>query len=251
MNVTAKLVRLHLVEKNIRGLTERLKQAETYLGAQNGLVQQLDAQRESLRGQLRQVEAALKNDENEAAAFDQRIERLREQMNAAKSNKEYSAFLAEINTLKADKKAVDERQLVSMQKVEDLRKQVAAVEEQRAEREKVRGVAEAERDQRMGEIKGRLEELTRERAAAAEEVPERALKIFDTRVAEGHEDIMAPLEEHDRRNREYCCGSCQVLLPLEKLNGLLGRGELTLCTNCGVLLYLEESVRENVSSTRR
>lgn len=251
MNVTAKLVRLHLVEKNIRGLTERLKQAEAYLGAQSGLVQQLDAQRESLRGQLRLVEATLKNEENEAAGFEQRIERLRDQMNAAKSNKEYSAFLTEINTLKADKKAVDERTLATMQKAEDLRKQVAAVEEQRAEREKVRAVAESERDLRMGEIKGRLDELTRERASAAEEVPERALKIFDTRVAEGHEDIMAPLEEHDRRNREYACGSCQVLLPLEKLNGLLGRGELTLCTNCGVLLYLEESVRENVSSTRR
>ena len=251
MNVTAKLVRLHLVEKNIRGLTERLNQAERYLGTQIDSLKQLEAQHESLRGQLRQVEASLKNDETEAAAFDQKIERLRAQMNAAKSNKEYTAFLTEINTFKADKKAVEDRMIGVMQKAEELRKQVADLDTAKAERDKVRGVAETERDQRLAEIKDRLEELRRERAAAASDVPERALKVFEARVSEGYDDIMAPLEEHDRRNREYACGSCQVLLPLEKLNGLLGRGEVTQCSSCGALLYLEETVRENVSSTRR
>lgn len=251
MNVTAKLVRLHIVEKNLRGLTERLNQAERYLESQTALLAQADAQRESLRGQLRQVEAALKNDENEAALFEQKISKLRDQMNAAKSNKEYTAFLTEINTLKTDKKTVEDRQLASMQKTEELRKQVESAETQRAEREQLRAVAVTDRDKRMSEIKDRLDELRVEREQAAKDVPERALKVFETRVAEGHDDIMAPLEEHDRRNREYACGSCQVLLPLEKLNGLLGRGELTACSSCGAILYLDEGVRENVASTRR
>lgn len=251
MSVTAKLVRLHRVEIQIRGLTERLHAAERYLSAQDEALAELDAKLTALRGQLRQLEVALKNDENEAATFEARIQKLREQMNSAKTNKEYTTFLTEINTIKADKSRVEEKELASMTKVEEVRAEVAKADAERADRAKVRGVAKADRDQREAEIRDRLEELRRERAVAAADVPERALKAFEGRIAQGHDDIMAALEEHDRRNREYCCGACQVLLPLEKLNALVGRGELTACTNCGALLYLEEEVKGNVVATRK
>lgn len=251
MSVTAKLVRLHRVEIQIRGLTERLGQADRYLTAQDDMLAALAKQAEGVKTHLRQAEASVKNDETEAASFEAKIQRLREQMNAAKTNKEYTAFLTEINTLKAEKGKVEERELGLMTKVEEFRAQMAKIEADRAEREKVRGVAKAERDQREAEIRDRLAELKNERTAAAEDVPARALQAFESRITLGHDDIMAPLEEHDRRNREYCCGSCQVLLPLEKLNALIGRGELTACTNCGVLLFIEEDVKGNVVSASR
>lgn len=251
MSVTAKLVRLHRVEIQIRGLTERLGQADRYLQTQDQTLAALTKQADGIRAQLRQTEASLKNDESEAAGFDAKIQRLREQMNAAKTNKEYTAFLTEINTLKADKGKVEERELGLMTKAEEFRAQLARIDAERAEREKVREVAKSERDQREAEIRDRLEELKGERAAAASDVPARALEAFESRIAQGHDDIMAPLEEHDRRNREYCCGSCQVLLPLEKLNALIGRGELTACTSCGVLLFIEEDVKGNVVAASR
>ncbi len=251
MSVTAKLVRLHRVEIQIRGLTERLHQADRYLKMQDDTLAALDKQAETVRAQLRMAEATLKNDETEAAGIEDRIAKYREQMNAAKTNKEYTAFLTEINTLKADKAKVEERELGQMTKAEELRAQAAKIEAEREDRLKVRTVAKADRDQREAEIHDRLEELKRERVAAADDVPERALAAFQYRITQGHDEIMAPLEEHDRRNREYCCGACQVLLPLEKLNALIGRGELTACTNCGVLLFIEEEVKGNVVSASR
>jgi len=251
MNITAKLVRLHLVEVQIRGLTGRLKSAESYLQAQNNQLGALTQKRDAITKQVRQLEATVHNQENEIAGIDERIAKLRDQMSQAKTHKEYTAFVTEVSTLKADRGLIEENALGSMTQLEELRAEAARIEEEHAEREKLRSVAQADRDQREAEIRDRLQELRDERVAVAAEVPPDALKIFETRAkVHPDDDLMAPLEEHDRRHMEYACGSCQVLLPMEKLNGLLGRGDLTLCTNCGVILFLEDSVREAHASKR-
>lgn len=253
MTVTAKLLRLFRVEQQIKGLRTRLDAAERYLIEQDKHLAAIDARLKLLKAQCRQVEAAAANDEGEAARIESRIAKLREQMNSAKTNKEYSAFLSEISTLKADKSAVDERALGSLTKLEEIRGQIADIEGKRAEREKVRAVAQTDRDQREAEIKDRLAELQRERDAAAKEVPPSVLSTFEARMERADEidDVMAALEVHDRKRMEFLCGSCQVLLPMEKINSLLGRGDMATCTSCGCILYVEESVRDSVTPTSK
>lgn len=251
MNVTAKLVRLHLVESQIRGLTGRLKGAESYLQTQTEQIITLGGQRESVAKQLRQLEATVHNNETEIGSIDARIAKLRDQMNSAKTNKEYVAFNTEVGVLKADKSNIEERAIGSLTRVEELRAELTRLDASLAEREQVRAVAQADRDQRESEIRDRLHELRQERERVAAEVPPDALKHFEHRAKlHPEDDLMAPLEEYDRRNMEYACGACQVLLPIEKLNGLLGRGLLTTCSNCGVILYLEDALREAHTSKR-
>lgn len=249
MTVTAKLLRLFRVEQQLRGLRTRLDAADRYLVEQDKQLASIDARLKLLKGQCRQLEAAAANDEGEAGRIEARIAKLREQMNSAKTNKEYSAFLSEINTLKADKNEVDERALGSLNKLEEMRSQIATIEATRAERLKVREVAQNERNEREAEIRDRLNELQRDREAAAREVPPSVLATFEDRVerTDDIDDVMAPLEVHDRKRMEFLCGCCQVLLPMEKINSLLGRGDMATCTSCGCLLFVEESVRDAVT----
>ena len=253
MSVTEKLLKLFRVEQQVRGLRTRLDAAERYLTEQDKQLAAIAARLSSLTTQCRQLEAVAANDESEGEMIEARIAKLREQMNSAKTNKEYSAFLSEINTLKSSKSAVDERAIGSLQKLDELRKQIAEIEAKRVERDKVRAVAKAERDQRHAEIRDRLDELQRERDAAAKEVPASALALFENRClrSDSIEDVMAALEVHDRRRMEMLCGCCQVLLPMEKVNSLLGRGDLATCTSCGCILYIEASTREAVTPTTR
>ena len=251
MNVTAKLVRLHLVELQLRGLTGRLKSAESYLQSQTAQLGTLTAKRDALAKQVRQLEATIHNHETEIASIEDRVAKLREQMNQTKTHKEYAALVTEVNTLKADRGLIEEKALASMTQLDALRAEASTISVSHTEREKLRAIAQADRDQREAEIRDRLQELNEERARVAAEVPPDALKTFEQRAKlHPDDDLMAPLEEHDRRHMEYACGACQVLLPMEKLNGLLGRGDLTLCSNCGVILYLEDSVRETHASKR-
>lgn len=247
MTVTAKLLRLYLIDKQLRGLSSRLRAAEKYLSEQDTLLGGLESKFATTQAQLRQLEATCKNDEMEAGSIESRMTMLRERMNNAKTSKEHSAHLTEISTLKADKQLVEDRILESMGKIEVLKKQVEEIDVQREERRGIRSLAVKERDERAAEIKDRVAELEAERATAKEEVPPPALRIYEERLALAVEDVMAQIEEQDRRNLEYSCAACYTHLPIEQVSILLRRGDLTKCPTCHAILYIANELREDIA----
>lgn len=248
MTVTAKLLGLYLVDKQLRGLSSRLKAAEKYLAEQDRILADLEARHTAAAAQVRQLEATSRNDEVEAQGIDERVAMLRERMNTSKTSKEHTALLTEINTLKADKKLIEDRVLESMGTVEAMRAQSTEAQGQRDERRSVRKVAATDRDARAAEIKDRVAELEKERVVAREEVPPPALKVYEQRLALGVEDVMAPIEEQDRRNMEYTCAACYTHLPIEQVSILLRRGDLTKCPSCQAILYMEQELREDITT---
>lgn len=250
MSATASLLALYRVDQQIRGLSARLRQAETYLAEQERLIADIEQRRESLSAQVRQLGATAHNDENESKGLETRISSLRERMVNAQTSKEHTAFLTEINTLKADKGLIEERALESMTKVDAVRKQLAETEAEYAERAKVRDVAAAERDRRESEIKDRLQELNKEREVAVNNVTAPVLAEYTRMINQGLEEVMAPVEEQSRRGMEYTCGSCYTHLPIEQVSILLKRGEITKCPACKVILYMEEELQQQITTTQ-
>ncbi|TVQ30582.1 MAG: hypothetical protein EA376_12010 [Phycisphaeraceae bacterium] len=251
MTVTEKLLRLHRVETQIRGLRKRIDSAQKYLDEQERQLASIQSRLDALATQMRQLKATAHNDENEIAELDARINKLRDQLNTAKTNKEYTALLTEVNTFKADKSAVEDRVLESMTRLDEVTEAVAQLEAEREERSKIRDIAAAERDQRAQEVKDRLEELEKEREVAAAEVPKDTLILLEQLGRRHDEDAMVPIEEHSRRHMEFSCGGCQVLLPMELVSAILGRNVVTQCSSCGAILYMDDSLRESMSTTKR
>ena len=249
MGVTSQLLELYRVDQQLRGLTGRLKTAESYLAEQDKLLGAIKAKHDAMTAQLKQLEAAAHNDENEAKGLDQKIEKQRERMNNAQTSKEHSALTTEIANLKADKGLIEERALTSMTKVQEFRTQLVTLDTEKAEREKVREIAKRDRDERQKEIQGRLDELNAERGVKSQGIPADAMKHYTQRLDSGAEEVMAPLQEEDRRNMEYTCGGCYTMLPIELVSVLLKRGDLTRCPSCKVILYMEASLKDDISSS--
>lgn len=248
MGITAKLLRLYRVDQQIRGLRSRLDAAERYLRAQDAQLGEIEKSLKALKSTAQRLEAEAANDENEVKSAEQRIASLRERMNNARTSKEHSAVLTEINTIKADKSLVETRALESMTKVDEIREQIAQKSGEHAERAKVRGVALADRDARAAEIKDRLAELEAERKQAVADIPASALAPYQELMELGIEDIMAPVEEIDRKRMEYNCGSCYTLLPAEHVNIVLRRTDFTQCPNCKAILYMADEMREAIQN---
>ncbi|MEX2219780.1 MAG: hypothetical protein WD749_13590 [Phycisphaerales bacterium] len=251
MSVTERLLRVFRVDQQLQGLQSRLRAAERFLEEQSRQLGQIDAKRDAIGGQLRQLQASVANHEGEMARLDARIEHLREQMNSARTNKEYKAFLTEINTLKADRSNSETAALELMTKADELKKQGADLEAQHAEREKLRKVASEDRQKRAEEIKDRLNELTKERERLAGEVPAEVMRLYADLVRRKCDEAMAPAEELDRRRHEYTCGSCQMAVPVETLSALI-KGTVptaalpvTICVNCGCILYLQQEAADS------
>ncbi|MCC5785344.1 MAG: hypothetical protein JJU33_01430 [Phycisphaerales bacterium] len=250
MSVTTKLLRLYRVDQQITGLQSRLKAAQRFLDEQERQIGGLETKRNAIDAQVRQLSATAGNLENDANSIQVRIDTLRELMNNAKTNKEYQALLVEVNTLKADKGKIDEQAIGYLEQIEKLQAELADLDSQKSDREKVKGVAATDRDQRADEIRDRLEELKKQREHLVKEVPADALAIYQDRTIRFGDDedgVMAPIHTHDFRRHEFVCGSCMMGIPFESVLAIL-KEKLTPCTSCGVIMFVEEDLAEKLTT---
>jgi predicted nucleic acid-binding Zn-ribbon protein len=244
MTLTEDLISLFHIDSNVRGLRQRLESAQRYLDGQDRQLADLKQQHEECVVRQRHIRATVGNLEGEIDVFDERLEKLREELNVATTNKQYTAVLTERNVAKSARAELEDRVLEEMETIEDCGTQLEKIADQTAERQKIRTVAENQLKQRHDEVGERLAELEVERDSAASVIPGGEIKIFNE-MAEAYEgEAMSQIEEIDRRNREYACGSCNMHLPFESVASLLGGGdELVRCTACGRILYLAEETR--------
>lgn len=250
MDLTAKLLRVYQVDRQLEGLESRLHKAERFLSEQQKHLEDLEQQHKALQSQIRQLKASAGNLETEIQGFDSHIAKLREQMNSAQTNKEYKALLVEVNTIKAERDRREEEAIGLLTKVDELTQQLSAVDQLRADREKMRQVAEGERSEREGEIKDRVEELRTKREHLAKEVPAEVLAVYAGLVRQLGEEAMAQLEVVDRRRHEYNCGACMMGIPMEMGISLLS-GKITRCPSCGCILYLTEETTVQITPAEK
>ncbi|MEX0876440.1 MAG: hypothetical protein WD114_03180 [Phycisphaerales bacterium] len=246
MSVTRQLLAVFLVDKEIQGLQSRLEAAERFLGEQTRKLADIGAQGESLQAQIRQLKASTANAEGESERLKERIDELREKMNSASTNKEYKALLSEVNNLKEQRSVYDEQAIEQIEKIEELDAKLKELEGSKSERDKMRGVAETDRQKRADEIAGRLNELRTKRAELVADVPSDALRVYEELLESRGDDAMAPLEIVDRKRHEYVCGSSMMSVPVEVAASLI-QGKLTLSPNDGCILYLTAEAEEELS----
>jgi predicted nucleic acid-binding Zn-ribbon protein len=249
MPLTDVLKELFLIDQQVRGLESRMDGARRHVQAQTAKIATLNKQLATLTEQHRLAQATQAGFENEAAVFEERVTKLRDQMNAVHTNKEYSALLVEVNTAKADKAKIEEKTLDVMTQVEGLKAQVDQVKATIADYEKVKAVGDKELADRQAEVGEQLAEVKTRRAVAAAHVPADVLATFD-RLADNFDgEAMSPVIQEDPRDMEFTCGGCYMSIPPETVNRLYSTQEkLVFCPSCRRILYLEKSMKESMGS---
>jgi predicted nucleic acid-binding Zn-ribbon protein len=249
MSVTTQLLDVFRVDKQLRGLRSRLDGAERFLTQQSVLLAELEKTKTTLETQIKGLRATIANEEGEAARIEARATSLRDQMNNAKTAKEYGVFQSELNTLKDQKTAADEKVLESMGKVEEADKKLADITAQHTDRAKIAHTAKADRDTKAAEIKDRLAELTEQRKSLAATVPAREMKMLEDLIRSRGDEAMAPIEVLDRRAHEGNCSACMMAVTVEVVSSLMS-GKLVSCPACHCILYMEESAFAKEKKTK-
>ena len=239
------------LDQRVRAMRERLDAALRRRDAQARKLAQLKQAADELSTQLKAVQAHASGLEKESNAIQQRIDTQRDKMNKATSNKEYSALLVEVNTLKADKGKIDDAQLESMGRVETLSAEMNELNQRVESQQKLVDGATSEVEEAQAEVGGKLEELSAERDAAGEPLSDDIRKMFD-RLADTYDgEAMAEISEQDRRRMEYTCGGCYTLLPVESVNALITKPEnITTCGTCQRILFVSQELRESLAANK-
>jgi predicted nucleic acid-binding Zn-ribbon protein len=204
-------------ERRVADLTERLRLGQSTLKEQ--------------QSQAGQLELDLKTREA-------KIERLRAQQQNAKNNREYQAFLVEINTEKLDKGKSEESLLKIMETVEkaqaETKELVAGLDVEKAKLESIR----LEIGDQVKQLQSEVDSLRPARNEAAAGVTPQARQAFERLADRFDGEAMSALAKPDRRREEYVCTSCNMDLVTDVYNKLHGRDELMFCPSCHRILYI-------------
>ncbi|MGB0767617.1 MAG: zinc ribbon domain-containing protein [Phycisphaeraceae bacterium] len=239
------------LDQRVRAMRARLDAASRRKDAQQRKLDQLNQAASELAHQLKAAKAHAATLETEAEGIESRIVAQRDKMNNATSNKEYSALLVEVNTLKADKGKVDDALLESMGKAEALESEMTELQAKVDAQTKLVAGASKEVEDAQSEVGGKLEELEAERDAAGEPLSDEIRKTFD-RLSHTYEgEAMAEISEQDRRRMEYTCGGCYTLITVESVNALITKPDvLTTCGTCNRILYVGQDLRESLAASK-
>lgn len=248
MSLMDSLMQLNQVDAQVRGLRSRLTSSERYFNAQSTQLQDIQDNLQELETRKLHTKATMANHESEMAAINERIEKLRDELNSSETNKQYTAVLTELNTVKANRAEIEDQALEEMGSVESIEEDIKAKQELAVEREKVRDHAASQLKERKAEIGDRLSELESEREEAACAVQPKALAIFNNLADIYDGEAMASIEEINRRHREYSCTACNIHLPYETVSLLMGGIESVVCCGaCTRILYLQEELRGSLA----
>lgn len=244
MSLIEHLRQLFLVDSQVRGLQSRLDSARLYLNGQQRKLDALLEQQRELQTRQRQFRAKVANLETEIAAIDERVAKLKADLNRATTDKQYAALLTELNTLKTQKSQLESQALEEMERIEGVESGLAEIENSINAAATLRDLARKQFDERNAEVGERLEELKREREVAAASVPTTERAVFDALADQYDGEALASVEILDRRRHEYACSSCNMHLPLDVVSVLLiGQSVLTRCPACHRILFMQEATR--------
>jgi predicted nucleic acid-binding Zn-ribbon protein len=250
MPLIENLLTLYKVDRQVRSLRSRVESAQIYLNVQAKQMDALTLEQSENETLTKQRKANVANIETEIGSIDTRIDHLRDELKTAVNDKQYSALLAEVNTIKEHRKAFEDQELAEMGSLEELEQTATDIAKRTDERDKVRQVASKELKVRESEISEQLAELEVERNTAAAVIPEDTLEEFDSLADDYEGEAMAAIEIIDLKRREYSCTSCSLHLPLDSITTMLGNSDAVVkCVSCDRILYLEAESREAIAPT--
>ncbi len=245
------LVKLFRADQALREAQERLDAASKNVRVQERRVNDLTEKHKAAQLALRTQQSKAGQLDLDMKSRDAHIEKLRTHQQSAKTNKEYQAFLIEINTAKVDRGKVEEEAMKMMEVVDTAQTELAGLaaglETERAKLQTLKDQSGAT----VAALKAEVEETRPARDAAAAALPPKALAAFE-RLADHHDgEAMAAIARPDRRREEYVCTSCNMDLVTDVYNKLHSRDELVFCPSCRRILYIPEDLPvENAIKTR-
>ena len=230
-----KLVELQNIDGEIYNLKSELNNKPLQF---EDLKSEFERSKEKLRlleEKAKAVQLARKEQELELKCKEDQIAKANVQLAQVKTNKEYTAKLSEIESLKADNALVEEKILRSYDESDALQAKVkeeliVVKEKENVYLEKKRGIEEE-----MKLLEDRVKVLEAQRKQISPDIERHALDRYE-RILHHKEGLaIVPVKGNS-------CGGCYMNVPSQKVNTIKMHDSLIECEMCLRILYLEDDL---------
>lgn len=226
------LEHIHLIQNRLAELNGRLRRGPSLLKTQEGNIQKVTAKLEQLQAEHSTLVAEAKKREQGVAAHDQAIAKRKQQLQEAKTNKEYQALLLQIQADEAARGALDDGALEAMEKADKFARNFPPAE---AEVKKAQDLFDTTKERFFAEkphIESEITDYSGQLHEQESKLPKEFRDVYDRLIRSvGGADALAVVE-----NQKYC-GGCNHQIPVNSLAHILAKKPVT-CSSCARLLYV-------------
>lgn len=219
-----------LAAREIGEIPELLEEQETKM-------QLYTSQRDEVHLKVENNRKAQKHLEQEIEDYKQHLIRLNKQLFEVKNNKEYSAMVSEISTIKGKISQTEDKILLIMEETEVLTIEMKSADavffKQQAEIDVIRTALEARRT----ELTAQLEVLTVELVKCKALIPDRLMAEYMRIRDYTGTTVVAPVT---KRGTQHVCGGCYMNIPPQSISDLR-KGSVFQCEACARFLYWSDN----------
>ena len=228
-----RLQELQVLDSRVAGLERKLEAIPTRIhGIRDGL-QQAKASIEAIRAKLDGARKDIRTKEKELEYQAAQRKKLEAKLYEVKTNKEYSAVLAEIESAKVEKDRIEEEILALMELQERLGREVVEADARLRPQEAEAKVQEAAATEELRALEVDVETARSERESVVRDVPRDLLAQY-ARLLKGRAGLAVALV-----GSNGICSGCRVTLTPQRFNEVRQSSQILVCENCGRFLYYQ------------
>lgn len=230
-----KLIELQKVDSEIHNLKVDLKEKPEFIAQLKAEFEKTLALLSGLEEKLKRIQLDRKSLELELKTKEEGITKANAKLSEIKTNKEYSAKLSEIESIKADKSVFEEKILISYDAADAVQKEIDKEKIVVGEKEKIFLSKKREVEDEVKIMEDRIRVLGAQRKQALEGVDPNCLNRYEKILQ--HKDGLAISSLQGNS-----CGGCFMNVTQQQINAIKMRDQLVVCEMCQRILYLEDDL---------
>ena len=227
------LAQLQELDGKIQKLREEIAAVPEDILTLREVISQAERSLEEMREKQEGLAKERRHKERELSTKEDSLSKYQSQLYEVKTNKEYSAIMVEIDSLKQENSELEDETLGLMERGDELGGLIKKKEEElRVERERLTGEEEKNQERAVG-LEENRRVVEREREELAKKVDGSLLSSYE-RILRGKGGLaLVPV-------RDDACQGCFMELPPQTINEIMKGDKIIYCERCSRILYWEE-----------
>jgi len=225
---------LRRAEKQLSGVPEWMEELHTQHSARLAEISAVGEAAETAAHDRRRAEAAIQD-------ASEKLKHYQQQISLVRTQREYSALLQEIDTVKGSIKGLEEQALAGMEGYEQAQKKLTEERAAFADLDARYQQALSQWQSERPGVEQQAQTLRAEVAQLRAELPRPTLTNFERVYERRNGDAVAPLKKSTAPGGPiYHCGGCNYRVRLQVVGEIKNKGSLVQCDGCRRFLYVPE-----------
>jgi hypothetical protein len=186
---------------------------------------------EAAKQRLKASQEARREQEKDAATYQSRLSKFKDQLSAVKTNREYQAMQHEIETAQKELGVVEERVIERMVEADALTAEVKKAEQALATQQKEVASEKKTLTEELATVEAALEDATEKRSALVKSLSPHLVALFE-QVARARRGVAIAVA-----TRDGLCSACHVRLRPQVFQEIRRNDQIIQCSSCNRILY--------------